>query len=64
MARRNMDRVMESFYIGRAQKAEVETLAEQLGQSKADTYRQLLSIGLQHAPTKRAKPVKADRAGG
>lgn len=62
MARRNMDRVMESFYIGRAQKADVEALAEQLGQSKADTYRQLLRIGLQHAPTKPAKSTAGTEA--
>jgi predicted transcriptional regulator len=50
MPRPNKDRVMVSFYISRNGKLAVEQLAERLGQSKADTYRQLLKIGLQHAP--------------
>jgi hypothetical protein len=40
---------MVSFYISQASKAAVEALAAERGQSKADTYRELLRIGLQHA---------------
>jgi hypothetical protein len=44
---------MVSFYISRAGKAAVEALAAKRGQTKAETYRELLRIGLQHAPRKR-----------
>lgn len=41
---------MVSFYISRSGKAAVEALAAEKGQSKADTYRELLRLGLQHSP--------------
>jgi len=47
---------MVSFYISRAGKAAVEQLAAEKGQTKADTYRELLQLGLQHA-TKREERV-------
>jgi len=50
MPRPNRDRVMVSFYIARAGKAAVEKLAKAKGQTKADTYRELLRLGLKHAP--------------
>lgn len=50
MPRPNKDRVMVSFYISRTTQATINALAERLGQSKADTYRQLLSDGLKRAP--------------
>lgn len=52
-----MDRKMISFYISRDGELAVHELAVKLGQSKADTYRQLLKIGLEHAPTKPARPT-------
>lgn len=52
MPRPNHDRVMVSFYISRSGKAAVEALAVEKGQTKADTYRELLRLGLQHT----AKP--------
>lgn len=54
--RPNHDRVMVSFYISRAGKAAIEQLASEKGQTKADTYRELLQLGLQHA-TKRKERV-------
>lgn len=48
MPRPSRDRVMVSFYISRTGKAEVEKLAKTRGQTKADTYRELLRVGLQH----------------
>lgn len=54
MPRPNRDRVMVSFYISRDGKAAIEALAAEKGQTKADTYRELLKLGLQHA-TKRRK---------
>lgn len=45
MPRPNRDRVMVSFYISRAGKAAVEEMAAEKGQTKADTYRQLLDAG-------------------
>jgi hypothetical protein len=53
MPKPNRDRVMVSFYISRSGKAAVEALAAEKGQSKADTYRELLRLGLQHT----AKPA-------
>jgi len=50
MPKPNRDRVMVSFYISRSGKAAVEALAAEKGQSKADTYRELLRLGLQHSP--------------
>jgi hypothetical protein len=47
---------MVSFYISRSGKAAIEALAAEKGQTKADTYRQLLQLGLQHA-TKRKERV-------
>jgi hypothetical protein len=47
---------MVSFYISRTGKAAVEKLAGAKGQTKADTYRELLQLGLQHA-TKRKDRV-------
>jgi hypothetical protein len=38
---------MVSFYIARSGKAAVEKLAKAKGQTKADTYRELLRLGLQ-----------------
>jgi hypothetical protein len=49
MPRPNKDRVMVSFYISRAGKQAVEELAAVKGQSKADTYRELLKLGLEQA---------------
>jgi len=43
---------MVSFYISRAGKAAVEEMAAERGQSKADTYRELLRIGLQYSQQK------------
>jgi hypothetical protein len=48
---------MVSFYISQAGKAAVERLATETGQTKADTYRALLQLGLQHA----TKPVRPKR---
>jgi hypothetical protein len=42
---------MVSFYISRSGKAAVDALAADKGQSKADTYRELLARGLQHTRT-------------
>ena len=47
--RPSRDRVMVSFYISRTGKEAVEKLAAAKGQTKADTYRELLRIGLQHS---------------
>lgn len=58
MARQNNDRKMISFYISRTGEQAVHDLAAKLGQSKADTYRQLLKIGLKHAP--KADPAAPD----
>jgi hypothetical protein len=56
MARPSNDRVMVSFYISRAGKAAVEKLAAAKGQTKADTYRELLQRGLQAVTAKQRKP--------
>lgn len=41
---------MMSFYIARTGKAAIEQLAEQRGESKADTYRALLAYAMQRMP--------------
>lgn len=56
MARPNKDRVMVSFYVSRTGKQAVDDLADNLGQSKADTYRELLRLGLQHHKPSERKP--------
>jgi hypothetical protein len=53
MPRPNKDRIMVSFYISRTGKAAVVELATRTGQTKADTYRELLRLGLQHHPKPR-----------
>lgn len=50
MPRANNDRVMISFYVSRTGKQAVQSRANDLNQTMADTYRELLRIGLQHAP--------------
>ena len=40
---------MVSFYISRTGKEAVAEMAEAKGQTLADTYRELLRLGLQHA---------------
>lgn len=40
---------MVSFYISRTGKQAVQALAAEKGQTLADTYRELLRIGLQHS---------------
>lgn len=47
--RPSRDRVVVSFYVGRAGKQAVEKLAEENGVSKSDAYRALLRLGLQQA---------------
>lgn len=49
MPRPNKDRVMVSFYISRAGKQAVAELAASNGQTLADTYRELLKIGLERS---------------
>jgi hypothetical protein len=56
MARPNKDRVMVSFYVSRTGKQAVDDLADNLGQSKADTYRELLRLGLQHHKPRERQP--------
>ena len=56
MARPNKDRVMVSFYVSRTSKQAIEDLADHTGQSKADTYRELLRLGLQHHKPRERQP--------
>lgn len=46
----NRDQVKVSHYISRAGEQAVRDRAKAAGQTLADTYRELLKIGLQHAP--------------
>ena len=58
MPRPNRDRVMVSFYMDQRGKAAVEQLAAERGQSKADTYRELLYLGLRTAAQRRRRKEK------
>lgn len=46
--RPNRDRAMVSFYLARSGKAAIAERATKTGQTMADTYRELLRIGLEH----------------
>lgn len=51
MARPNRDRVMVSFYLARSGKARIAELAEQRGQTQADTIRAMLAYAERKMPT-------------
>jgi hypothetical protein len=61
MGRPNRDRVMVSFYISRADKQAIERLAAERGMTKADMYRELLRVGMNHADWRRNPRTQIDR---